>query len=165
MKSPREYQVKSGWILCKRSKTTPNADAIFRPLLLFSPRRHSPKVVSPSLSPSLDLMHATRKGDEQRRRRGDRHAKASEREGSERAARFGRVEEERTKTRDAGCWMQGERRREKETETAALASSYPAIVHKSWKEGEGHRQQILLSFSKQCRKLRSSETTTATTTP
>ena len=55
-------------------------------------------------------------------------------------------------------WMQGERRREKETETAALASSYPAIVHKSWKEGEGHRQQILLSFSKQCRKLRSSET-------
>ena len=107
MKSPREYQVKSGWILCKRSKTTPNADAIFRPLLLFSPRRHSPKVVSPSLSPSLDLMHATRKGDEQRRR-GDRHAKASEREGSERAARFGRVEEERTKTRDAGCWMQAE---------------------------------------------------------
>ena len=59
---------------------------------------------------------------------------------------------------DVGC-----RERDRETETAAaLASSYPAIVHKSWKERERGGQQILLSFSKQCRKLRSSETRTTT---
>ena len=85
--------------LIRVQNNSPNADAISRPPLLFSPRRHSPKVVSPS----LDLMHATRKGDEQRRR-GDRHAKASERAGS-RAARFVREERGGGASKNARCWM------------------------------------------------------------
>ena len=91
----------------------------------------------------------------------DTQKPASERGASERPdSGERRRSEQKREMLDVGC-----KERDGETETAALASSYPAIVHKSWKEGEGHRQQILLSFSKQCRKLRSSETTTATTTP